>query len=235
VIAMIPLISASLYDRLTRARHEMSIAGLQDVASVFVPIGADPATLSPARLLFVGQATRGWGEVPLDYEAAADKSWKVMEELLIQPGRAVFWQDIRWITAQVLRMNGETDTDQAMLQAVGWSNLLKIGRTNRNATSDFAPAQRHLCIECLRAEVDEMQPDATILMSGTFHKDIVLDTFGPDSWRQNSKSSDRVSVKEHSAMGTILWTDHPRSLRKDGMEDEVFAFVAGYVAALVGR
>lgn len=232
---MIPLNSASLYDRLMTTRQNMNIAGLEDVASVFVPIGADSATYTSARLLFVGQATRGWGDVPLDYEAAAVRTGKVMEELLTRPHRSVFWQDIRWIADQVLRLEGKTDPDEGVLQAVGWSNLLKIGRTNRNATPDFVPMQRDLCIECLRAEVDKMRPAATILMSGMFCSEIVLGAFGADLWRQNSKNSDRVSVKEHSAMGTILWTDHPRSLRKDGIENEVFAFVAGYVASLVRR
>jgi len=65
--------------------------------------------------------------------------------------------------------------------------------------------------------------------------EIFYPSFGRSGWQQNSADLDLVAMKDHRELGTLLWVNHPRTLRCAGTEKEVLSFVVGYVAAVVRR
>lgn len=226
---MIPLIDRSLYQRLVDKRAEMESAGVHDLGRVFVPIGPALSDKAPIRLLFVGQA-EGPTEAPLeaDFDQAVEHSIGVVEELADSP-KGFFWPAVWRVLDQVLEMSGAS-VDRH--QAVGWSNLVKIGKANRERPEGKEISdQADLCIQALQLEIRAFRPDAIILLTTNYAQDKILyPVFGREGFRNNVKSEDQVAVKRHPEFGVVLWANHPRVMRRKGPAVE--AFISGYVAAL---
>lgn len=246
---MRPLFDQAFYERLRTERELMSAEGRGPLAPVFVPVGPDTGSTPPLRVLFIGQAAyasteaEAAGAAALDFEASAARSADNAARLL-RERRSPYWQAIRAILDQVLRtIGGDEWADPGRLTEIaGFSNLAKIGLAgsgHANPGDADVRAQAALCAECLPVEVRAARPTAVVLMSGgesPISERILLTAFGRDGWRNNAPGQDRVALKRFGACDTtLLWMEHLRTVRANGTEREVVAFVAGYIAALAER
>ena len=194
---------ATLYDELVKADG--------NAAQVFVPVGPDE--IGPLRLLFIGQATRGWSEEALeDYETA----WRRAVDIVAAPlPGSKYWQVVRRIVAAVGRSVGLSDISDRLPEFIGWSNLVKVGHPDRNPYEASWKAQADLCLEQLRHEVELMRPDAIVVMTRDFaSKEILLPMFGETGWEQDVPEKDRVAWK--LAPMPVVWMNHPRRMGPSG-------------------
>ena len=91
---MIPLYDRGIYARLTDIRGQLASSGVTGLAQVFVPVGPAPSADSPIRIHFVGQATKGWDDMPADYDGCWAASAQIVLRHLTEPGKSRFWNAI---------------------------------------------------------------------------------------------------------------------------------------------
>jgi hypothetical protein len=200
-------------------------------AQVFVPVGAPirEQTQAMPRILYVGKATRGFGEPDLGgFDDAASGSMKVIEDWLL-PGGSAFWQFIR----AVLQLSAEAcgqPSNARLLEHFGWSNLAKIGDLDGNPDKWSLDIQKELCREALAVEIAAFAPTATILATTNYaQKQIVFPLFGEEDWCFDTPKKNRVAFKEHPQFGLLIWTNHPQGMRPAGTRAIVQEFVADLV------
>ena len=93
---MRPLMTSAMHGRFADLHHDLRRAD-GDAAQVFVPVG--PVADAPVRLLFIGQATKGWGEEEL---AEYGTAWRRAAEIVARPpSRSGYWQVVRRIVTDV--------------------------------------------------------------------------------------------------------------------------------------
>src|SRR5690348_378472 len=226
------LISERTFSELLELRNRL-VATDSTVGQVFVPVGAvEPA---PVRILFVGQAS--YGEL-LDFEPAsveeaagayADQAKKNIDTGL------TFWGCCRAICDQVLLSIGADAYLDRRECVIGWSNLAKIGLSEkRNPTGHILKEQSELCINSLEEEIRTMKPDATVLLTGHYGQEEILDiAFGLEGWHNNVRGRDRVATHLHPKFGLLLWAYHPLEMNFRGIYRDVVAFVAGSIAGTI--
>lgn len=225
---MVPLIDKSLYQKLVNRRAEMGSAGVCDLGRVFVPIGPAFSDPMPIRLLFVGQAEEQTVPLEADFDRAVETSIGVVETEASSPD-GWFWPAVWKVLDEVLELTGAPVERH---QAVGWSELVKIGKADGRPEVEEIAKQADLCIEALQLEIRTFRPDATILLTGEHYArdEILYRVFGREGFRNNVRSKDQVAVKNHPELGVVLWTDHPRLMGKNYPAD--LGFISGYAAAL---
>lgn len=201
---MQPLMTPEMHRRFSDLYNNLGDAD-GNAAQVFVPVA--PPMEAPLRLLFVGQATRGWSEGYLeDYDAA----WRCAADIVATPSPgSQFWQDVRRIVAGIGAAAGTPDLSGALPEVIGWSNILKVGHPDRNPREASWKVQAELCIEQLRYEVAVMRPAAVVLMTRDLaSKEVLLPVFGRDGWTNDVPEADRVAWKR--APMPVIWMNHPR-------------------------
>src|SRR6266542_379203 len=103
---LVPLIDRDMYTRFEAARSEIEVAGTGHVSRVFVPVGVAP-TSAPStfpRVLFVGKATRDWGDEPFaSFDGSKGGAEDVIRYWLPTGRRSAFWQFARQILCQTLQ------------------------------------------------------------------------------------------------------------------------------------
>jgi hypothetical protein len=181
------------------------------------------------RILYVGKATRGFGEPDLGGLAvAASGSTKVIDEWLL-PGGSAFWQFIRAVL-QLLAKRCDQPADTRLLEYFGWSNLAKIGDVDGNPDNWSLDIQKEICREALAVEIASFAPTATILATTNYaEKEIVFPLFSEDDWRFDTPNKDRIAFKKHPEFGLLVWTNHPQGMRPAGTRAKVQEFVADLV------
>ncbi len=222
------LISHALYERLAALREEMIAGEIGSPAQVFVPVGApiQDRPLQMPRVLYVGKATRGFGESNLaGFTGAVAGASTVIDDWLL-PGRSAFWQFIRAVLRQ-LAANCDHLTDADLLHYFGWSNLAKIGDLHGNPDVSSLKAQQDLCVEVLTAEIATFQPTAIILATTNYAQhEVVFPLFGYDGWSFDTQEQDRVAYKQHPQFGLVVWTNHPQGMRPNGTRAVIQKFVS---------
>jgi hypothetical protein len=222
------LISQSLYERLAALRQEMIAGEIGSPAQVFAPVGAliQNRRMEMPRILYVGKATRGFGECNLDgYTGAVTGASKVIDEWLL-PGGSAFWQFIRAVL-QKLAAKCSQPTGVELLRHFGWSNLAKIGDLDGNPDAWSLKSQLDLCLEALAAEIAAFQPTAVILATTNYaENEVVFPLFGQDDWSFDTIERDRVAYKRHPQFGLVAWTNHPQGMRPPGTRAIVQEFIA---------
>jgi hypothetical protein len=238
---MIPLINRARYQTLLDIRSAMNEKGLTDLASVFVPVGTVAPPDQSFRVLFIGRATRGYDNVKLEYESARDVGEQVVQRHLPK-GTWPFWHFARAVLRQATRVLGVLDSrapDDALPQYAGWSNLAKIGVIDGNPTGNILRHQAPVCVQALRDEIRMMKPTAVVVSTGFFaHKEIFIPVFGDleAGWFQDVPDWDRVAFRRVPALDTtVIWTDHPHTLRLNGVASEAAISTASVIVASADR
>jgi hypothetical protein len=225
------LISQSLYDRLAALRQKMINSEIGRPAHVFVPVGAHvpKSTSQMPSILYVGKATRGFGEPDLGaFTGAAAVTSRVIDEWLL-PGQSAFWQFVREVL-RGLAAKCDQPTGAELLKHFGWSNLAKIGDLVGNPDAWSLEKQKDLCIESLSTEIATFQPTAIILATTNYAQDeIVFPIFGRNDWSFDTREQDRVAYKQHPQLGLVAWTNHPQGMRPAGTRAIAQRFIADLV------
>ena len=168
---------------------------------------------SPVRLLFIGQAAKGWSEEGLADHGTA---WRRPAEIVTgPPPRSGYWQVVGRIVTDVHAQAGLPAPMGTLSDVIGWSNLVKVGHPGRNPGPGSWKVQADLCVEQLRHEVAVMHPSAVVLMTRDFaSKEILLQVFGDEGWTNDVPEEDRVAWK--LAPVPVIWMNHPRNMGPKG-------------------
>jgi hypothetical protein len=231
---MVPLIDRDMYGRLDALRFEIKAAGIGHVSSVFVPVGvAEAELISPApRVLFVGKATRDWGESLGSFDSSKHRAEEVVNDWLPN-GRSAFWQFAREILRQTLQRCEISPSDSELPSFCGWSNLAKIGDLYGNPPPQSVEIQKELCIEALRSEIAFFRPTAVVLVPQTYAQQAILQPiFGnDDTWHFDTADKGRVAYQFHEGLKTLaIWTNHPQGMGPSGTRALVQTFAADLIA-----
>jgi hypothetical protein len=207
-LPFIPLIPNTHCAKLRRKRKDMMAAGFPGLANPFVAIGAEPS--AAPRILFVGQATRGYGGPE---QASFKKAIKSNIALLTAVRPSPFQTFIKDVTLGVLRglKIPQPHDEQAVLQSIGWSNLAKIGYSAKaNPTRRMLRHQADLCASTLRMEIETWDPHAVVFVTSEYaQEEILLPTFGRAGWRTRS-DTDHVEFKKDAGNDRpLIWTNYP--------------------------
>ncbi len=241
---MRPLIDRALYDRLRALREGMPDHGVSNLAHVFVPVGPDEAApgSSALRVLFIGRATRDFGEERVSTYEGATRATEVVAATYMPeegtPPQSDFWRFARNVLRAALDGSG-VPKDTRLTNHLGWSNLAKIGDTKGNATPPSLSIQGELCREALRAEMAAMKPHAVVLATGFLthrygEEEVLLPVFGDEGWTQ--EQAGRAAWRWKSC-GTlcplVVRTEHPQG--KFDMGDAAAAIGAKIAAVSATR
>ncbi|MGU9977090.1 MAG: hypothetical protein ACNYNY_00120 [Candidatus Oxydemutatoraceae bacterium WSBS_2016_MAG_OTU14] len=125
------------------------------------------------KLMFVGRATNGWDE---KYNESTHKSENNCLEAWTAPEdrhpdgysyhNSAFWQVAKAMTRKFLEMN-EKDWNTKWSCHIVWSNLYRIAPKEKgNPSIALCKDQLDLCKDLLHAEIEELQPDKIICLTG---------------------------------------------------------------------
>lgn len=123
------------------------------------------------RLLVVGQALNGWGHeaAPADFANPAERARQLAATRRSSEDEGAFgwmrprvWSRPFWKLARVAM-----DSMGLELREIAWSNLSKVApAAGGNPPGDLLWRQHRLGGELLRREVDELDPDVVLVVSG---------------------------------------------------------------------
>lgn len=240
---MTPLMDREFYERLRALRQEMERGGVHppNIAHVFVPVGPYAGAVPGLpRVLFVGQATRGYGGPEVaDFDSAFERGAELVLSKSFPTGRTAFWRFARGVMRGVALglKHPAADHDRRLAASVGWSNLAKVGDKKGNATPVSLAVQADLCVQALRSEIELMRPDAVVVATGGYAKARIFDhVFGAEGWSPAAYEERRVHLMRHAPTSApiAVWTAHPgRLLRLGGavFDDAISEVVAALSAA----
>jgi len=96
-----------------------------------------------------------------------------------------------------------------------WTNLAKIGVKTGKIPYKFQSEQKDLALKTLEAEIEQYKPALVVFVTGPFLRlEIIRPFFGMDEDCFN-KETKCCSRKQISNSPALLWTFHPRSIRKE--------------------
>ena len=138
-------------------------------------------------LLVVGRATNGWRDLfradalttsegrenvtamtfAVDSNEPDPMAWVTRQwsgsEFRYKTGMSAFWRVVR-STVMALRL--ATPDDDRWASSVAWTNLYKVAPEDSNPSDSLANAQLPSCIDILRAEIDQLEPQRVLFLTG---------------------------------------------------------------------
>jgi hypothetical protein len=186
----------------------MIAAGFPYSAHPFPPVGARFHALP--RILFVGQATKGYNGPEQDTFAKAVAT--NIDLLTTVRRQSPFQRFCKEVASGLLQGLGLRHGERAVLQSIGWSNLAKIGHAGDiNPTTAMISHQATLSAETLRTEIKNWKPHAVVLVTSAFaQNEILLPTFGRDKWTTNPNTIHVEYKSERTTHCPLVWTLYPR-------------------------
>jgi hypothetical protein len=205
VLPFDPLIDDAHYANLRDKRKDMLAVGFPGLANPFVAIGAKPSTAP--RILFVGQATKGYdGPEQASYQGAIDSNIALLTDARPSP----FQTFIKEVTLGVLRECNMSHDEQAVLQSIGWSNLAKIGSATANPTRPMLRHQADLCAFTLRMEIETWNPHAVVFVTAKYaQEEILYPTVGVTGWEFQADTEHVEFKRDASNNRPLIWTNYP--------------------------
>ena len=125
------------------------------------PFRADALMTSAGRGKATAKAFAGDGGEP-DPMAWVSRQWSG-PEFPYKTGSSAFWRVVR---STVLALKLATPDDDRWPSSVAWTNLYKVAPNGANPPDSLANAQLPSCIDILRAEIDLLEPQRVLFLTG---------------------------------------------------------------------
>ncbi len=155
-----------------------------------------------ARVLYVGKATAG------------PYSPHISQNLYRGCNHSAFWTLARNIGKEL-----NPDMHDG-LDAVAWSNLLKIGVISGNPKGKLVEDQYELAVKTLKAEIKHFNPALLVCVAANYLDDILYEALelkrGSDGFIEEPVGSRYLYSRERTeALPAVLWLEHPERKRKE--------------------
>lgn len=171
------------------------------------------------KLLAVGQATMGWSDVedPANPGSIAEQS----NAFILEPTAGGFFRHMRDLSLCLTADPAPANP----LELVAWSNLARIGYARHNPVGEQFEVQQAICERLLRAEIDWLQPDLILLLTGNYQHQFVSKIFAGIDWRDLPGVEGGNTWHGRRNGSVVVWTMHPgrRSAASLAAEREAIA------------
>lgn len=189
----------------------------------FIPyVGLHYGATGTPKIMFVGQATRGLdAEGDSKSQLAAAARWFVRDFVVAErfDRRSAFWRFVVAVTLRLLNRNHDpsypSDQDVAWaLDRIVWTNLLKIAVNGANPVGGAAQAQRDLCADILRHEMQVLAPDCVVILTNEYEGDLVWRVFGKD-WKTLGDPMLNSQKNPGGYLPAFYYTIHPQGKSRE--------------------
>ena len=214
-----PSITRSEYAELCALREALQAKARHRLVPVRMPLLAGSSS-GMASIMFFGQTTGGEvykGAIP-PYEKAAALSARELSEQFLTRGRSVYWGMVRRIAVAVAEKLGIDPHDRHLHEAVGWSNIVKIGFAKGTPNGAICASQAALGKSILRAELARSKAHSHVFLISNYEQKFFEDVVGRDWHHTDAPKYQEIAWRQHPEFGLLIWGYHPREMRKKGRD-----------------
>jgi hypothetical protein len=213
--------------------------------TAFFPVAGESCR---GKLMVVGRAVNGWGELPFRAEECLDikrraeifrdaianvardsarplswvmDKWSSIEPKSYATGRSAFWRVTRSLCSALI----PCEKPDEWPSSVAWSNLYKIAPSERgNPSNSLCRVQEAQCISLLRQEINHWQPRYVVFLTGKNWAEPFVGALRPvDLHRSNGpvQSSGRIPMSANGGFASFAVGPHPQGKPERPLVEEL--------------
>jgi hypothetical protein len=192
------------------------------------------------KIMFIGKAAPSTCPegVFTQVERAEESRRMCLEEVAVGNYSSHFWYFLRTVVCAIHRACGlavEEHPDWSYRRLV-WSNIMKIAMNQENPSPPAARIQRPLCEELIRTELNQLKPDAVVIVTNVYENALIRSVFGREDnvWERTlpgiPAGENWTWRRRHESGAMVYFTRHPQGWQKESRDQEIDAIARDFAA-----